>query len=76
MYVRVGTHKRLFSEGLDTSPCVLQIQFMTGMLRVYSAEAERYIYRSAVLCAAPCNGEEENVLRSLAAGFGKKRAPT
>ena len=49
---------------------------MTGMLRVYSAEAERYIYRSAVLCAAPCNGEEENVLRSLAAGFGKKRAPT
>ena len=32
-----------FSEGLDTSPCVLQVEFMTVMLRVYSAEAERYI---------------------------------
>ena len=38
---------------------------------VYSAEAARY--RSAMLCA-PCNGEEENVLRSLAAGFGKRES--
>ena len=43
MFELAHTHKRLFSEGLDTSPCVLQVQFMTVMLRVYSAEAERYI---------------------------------
>ena len=75
MYVRVGTHKRLFSEGLDTSPCVLQVQFMTVMLRVYSAEAERYI---DPLCCAPllAMGKKRTSCGLSLQDLEKERAPT
>ena len=74
MYVRVGTHKRLFSEGLDTSPCVLQVQFMTVMLRVYSAEAERYI--DPLWCALLAMGKKRTSCGLSLQDLEKERAPT
>ena len=66
----VDTHRRLFPKDL-THKSLCSASSICGRPVVYSAEAARY--RSAMLCA-PCNGEEENVLRSLAAGFGKRES--